>query len=144
MIVLKVVPYETHHLDAVCDREDTGTEATIKHIKESNGPAWTFIDGETIIGCGGLIVAWPGVGIVWSALSEDISRYGIALTKIAKRTIIDSMRAFELHRIEATVIAGNEKNIQWLRLLGFGPENGIARCYTSNRQDAVRFELVRD
>jgi hypothetical protein len=44
--------------------------------KERGGPAFTAMVGDKIIGCGGIVVMWSGVGMAWVAVSKDINPTG--------------------------------------------------------------------
>lgn len=37
----------------------------------------------------------------------------------------------------------NERNIKWMEALGFKSEGGVAHAYTTDKVDALRYEMVR-
>lgn len=140
----RLIPFQAEHLLAFQNRDTSVREELILGIKkERGGPAFTAVAGEFILGCGGVLLVWPGVGSAWMNLSEAVFLYRIWLTRTVKRALEDIMRAHNLHRLEAAVLANSERNRKWIESLGFRPEGGVARAYTQDRQDAVRYEMVR-
>lgn len=59
-----------------------------------------------------------------------------------KHIIRDTMRAFNLHRLE--MITSDEYR-KWGRVLGFTPEiDGAARLYTARKATMYRMEMIND
>jgi RimJ/RimL family protein N-acetyltransferase len=116
---------------------------TLAIEKQQSGPAMTGILGETMLGCAGIILPWPGMGLAWMVLSEQIGEHGLWMTKMVKRFLDDAIRCYGLHRLEAVVLSDNECNQKWIERLGFTRENGCARAYTQDRRDVIRYEWVR-
>ena len=100
--------------------------------------------GETILGCAGLILPWPGMGLAWMIISEEAGKHGFWMTKMVRYFLDDIIRCYGLHRIEAAVLVDNERNQRWIERLGFTRENGRARAYTQDRRDAIRYEWVKE
>lgn len=140
-----LVPFKAPHLVALQPRDEVGPDGWAQaRQKETMGPAFTLLDGDRILGCAGVVIAWPGVGLGWVVLTEEIRPYGLWLTRHVRCILRDIMRAYRLHRVEAAILCGNERNLRWAEAFGFRPEGGIARAYTSDRRDAVRYQLMRD
>lgn len=143
----KLIPFKAEHLMAFVNR-DTWTQSDWRGVLEKErNPSFTAVADDlfqTVIGCAGVIIIWPGVGIAWMNLSKEIESHGIWMTRTVKHILRDITRSFNLHRIEAVVLADNERNTKWIRLLGFTRENGTARKYTQDKMDSVRYELVED
>lgn len=140
----RIIPFRAEHLVAFQNRDTPVREELMLAIqKERGGPAYTGVAGEVILGCAGVIILWSGVGAAWMVLSDTAALYRIWLTRTVRRAMADVMRAYGLHRLEALVIADSERNQKWIEALGFRPEGGTAHAYTQDRQDAVRYELVR-
>lgn len=140
----RLIPFRAEHLLAFSNRDTPVQEEIALSIKkERGGPAYTGIAGEMILGCAGVVIMWQGVGAVWMSLSDTVGLYKIWFHRICRRALADIMRAYDLHRIEAVVRSDNERNRKWIEALGFKPEGGTAHAYTQDRQDAVRYELVR-
>lgn len=140
-----LVPFRAEHLTRLVNRDSSQREPwTLAIEKQTGGPAVTALDGDMILGCAGLLLPWPGIAIAWMVLSEQIGEHGVWMTKMVKRFLDDMIRCYALHRIEAVVLADNERNRRWIERLGFTRENGCARAYTQDRRNAIRYEWVRE
>lgn len=82
------------------------------------GPAFTALDGDTVLGCGGAAELWPGRACVWSLLSDSAGPHMRAIHR-AVSGFIDQL---PYRRIEALVDAGFEPGHRWVKLLGFACE----------------------
>lgn len=139
-----LIAFKADHLLAMVNRDTAGLEDwRFALARESGGPAYTAVVGDTLLGCGGVLLPWPGMGLAWLALTAEAGRYRVWLTRTARRVLADIMRAYELHRLEAVVRADNTRNRRWIEALGFARENGCARAYTTDRVDGIRYERVR-
>jgi hypothetical protein len=109
------------------------------------GPAWTAVlDGQPL-GCGGLVLPWPGVGIAWMVLSEEIHQHPLWLTRTVKQFLVDMTRIHHLHRVEAVALEESETNQAWLKRLGFTrEEHGRATAYLSDQRTMIRYERVKE
>lgn len=139
----RLAPFRAEHLMNLVDRDQHPAVTWDYAVElERGGPAYTGLVHEKVIACAGVRVMWPGVGGAWVAVGEDATPYTLWLTKIVKRVLADIIRTQKLHRVEAQVLADNERNLRWMKALGFQREGGVARAYTSDQRDMVRFELV--
>lgn len=77
--------------------------------------AYTALEGDEVLACGGIIDVWPGRGLGWMFLSQNAGRRMLSITRAVKRAI----EAYPLRRIEITVDDGFENGHQWARMLGF-------------------------
>ena len=139
----RLIPFKAEHLFAFTNRDGAtslGWKAAAS--KEEGGPAFTAIAGESMLGCAGVVIPWPGMGIAWVSMGAAALRYPLWVTRTVRRVLQDITRAHRLHRLEACVLAGSAVNRQWIEAIGFTRENGRARSYTADRQDAVRYEWV--
>jgi len=140
-----LIPFKAEHLSLVVNRDTTEQEPwALAQIKQDSGPALTGLYGEIILGCAGLILPWPGMGVAWMVLSEQIGGHGLWMTRMVRRFLDDASRNFHLHRVEALALADNTRNQHWIERLGFTRENGKARQYTPGRQDMIRYERVKE
>lgn len=112
-------------------------------VQQANaGPAITAWLGTQPIGCAGVVLVWPGVGMTWMAASDAMAEHGLWVTRIARAFLRDVIRAHRLHRLEAVALDESTRNQQWLRVLGFTDEGGLARCYLPDKRAVRRYELV--
>lgn len=138
-----LIPFRAEHLTGLLNRDGGLREPWSLAIEKQHGPAMTGILSETILGCAGVVLPWPGVGLAWMVLGEQVGEHGIWMTRMVRRFLDDVIRCHNLHRIEAVVLADNYRNQRWIERLGFTRENGCARAYTQNQRDAIRYEWVR-
>jgi len=76
------------------------------------------------------------------SVSDDIAEHGLWLTRLTRAFLRDIIRVHRLHRLEAVALDESVRNQQWLRVLGFAPEGGIAHAYLPDKRAVQRFELV--
>ena len=137
----RLVPFKVEHMLAFIDHHNyVLPEMRFADLKERGGPAFTAMLDNKVVGCAGVMVLWPGVGHAWLTVDKAMEKHGIWLTRIVRSILQDTMRALNLHRIEAVSINDH----RWLHVLGFHiEENSFARKYTQDKQDVVRYEIVK-
>lgn len=137
-----VRPFQVTDVQQLVNRDAPGQDMTMTVQQATAGPAFTAWVGQRPIGCAGVVLAWPGVGMAWMAVSDDIAEHGLWLTRIVRAFLRDIIRANRLHRLEAVVLEENTRNKQWLAVLGFAYEGGTAHKYLPDKRAVQRFELV--
>ena len=139
-----LIPFRAAHLMQFDAREVGGEDCRLlAELKERSGPAVTAIQDGVILGCGGVAVGWPGVGACWAHFSEALFRHRIWATRMTRGLLAEAVLAHRLHRLETTVLADSLANRRWAEALGFTPETGgLARAYTPDRQDVLRYERL--
>ncbi len=138
-----LIPFRAEHLVRFLNRDGPLDEQLWLLVqKESRGPAWTVMVDDRIIACGGVVIIWKGVGAAWIVFSETMPTHGLWMTRMTKRVLEDAVRIYNLHRLETMVEASNERYRRWVKVLGFTPENGVARAYTTDKKDTTRFERI--
>lgn len=138
-----LVPFQAEHLRYLINRDTGICDPWAMALQKMSGPALTAIDDGVVIGCAGIVVAWPGVGMAWMVLDAHIDQHGAWMTKMVRRFLNDAINYYRLHRIEAVVFADNSRNQRWIERLGFTRENGSARAYTQDQRDMIRYEWVK-
>ncbi len=138
-----LVPFVAEHLSDFKFREDVDMEALIKTavMVENRGPAFTGVCGGRVLGCGGIVPLWSGVGEAWSVFSDEISGHGFWLHRTVKRFIRDAMLGMDLGRLQISVRTDSERNIKWAEKLGFHNEGRMPR-YGHDGSDHFRFGLL--
>lgn len=141
---MRLVPFKAQHMLLFSNRDNVIQDIILHEQKEHLGPAFTgFTNEGKIVGCAGIMIMWPGVGIAWCAFAEDIREHGLWMTGMVKRVMQDVIRNHNLHRLEAVVLSDNMRNVKWIEALGFTrEENSVARKYTQDRKDVYRYEYV--
>lgn len=138
----EVRPFQVSDVEQIVNRDDPHADTWLTVQQAQAGPAFTAWVGATPIGCAGVVLAWPGVGMAWMALSEEIAAHGLWLTRVTRAFLRDIRRAHRLHRLEAVALEDSMRNQQWLRVLGFVDEGNVARCYLPDKRAIRRYELV--
>lgn len=136
-----LIPFKAEHLLSFVDKDGIHNMEAARQ-KEKGGPAFTAIVDNKIIGCGGVVIMWSGVGMAWVAVSKDIEQYGIWVTRTVKSCLHDITRALNLHRVEAVVLT--DGSYEWLEVVGFHLENSIAKRYTQDKRDVIRYEFLQE
>lgn len=128
---------------AVLNRDGStiDTELTIRQMH--SGPSFTAEVDGMVIGCAGVVIPWPGIGMCWMMLAKEAAHYALWLTRTTRRILADLCRAFGLHRLEAIALKDSDRNQRWFRALGFHAEqHGTAQAYFSDKRSIVRFERI--
>lgn len=107
----------------------------------AQGPAFTALDGEVVLGCGGAAELWPGRACVWSLLSESAGPHMMAITRAVRGFILQLPH----RRIEALVDCDFEAGHRWARLLGFKCETPLGmRSFTPDGRDVCLYARVQN
>lgn len=102
------------------------------------GGGWAALDGEKVLGCGGLVELAPGRAEAWALLAEDSGRALKAITQATRRFL----EAAPYRRIEAVTACEFPPGRRWATMLGFRFE-GVAEAYLDDGSDAERWVIVR-
>lgn len=130
---------------AILNRDGKQAEAESTLLQAAQGPSFTAEYDGVVLGCGGVVLMWPGVGACWMMLAEDIGSHGLWLSRTTRHFLATVKREANLHRLEAMAMHESVRNQAWLELCGFKREqNGIAQSYLPDKRSMVRFELVED
>lgn len=138
-------PFRPSDVARIVNRD--GGSVAIEAILEqaTQGPAVTATVEDRPIGCAGMVLPWPGVGMAWMLASEEIGEHGLWLTRTVKAFLFDMVQIHHLHRIEAVAVVDNQVNQAWLEALGFHVEQGgIARAFLADRRSVIRYEWVQE
>lgn len=144
---MKLVPFDPWHLVQMKRKETPDgvsflsiAQLLAKGKEKMNGPSYTlFNDDGRIVGCGGLVVLWNGVGEGWGVPADIIKDYGKEVYEASLNFIAEQRNVF--HRIQATVVCGFEIGEKYLTALGFEYE-GILRKYGADGKDHKMFSIV--
>lgn len=99
------------------------------------------IDGNPVAFIG-LVIAWRGMGTVWSITSDKIKRAPVSFHKIVLEKIEEYQRIFMLRRVQMFVRAEYAAGIKWAEALGFKNE-GLMAKFDQEGQDYFRFAKVK-
>ena len=94
--------------------------------------SYTLCADNLVIGCGGIVPLWEGVGEIWMVSSIHIERYKIEAIKQIL-TFLKSVGA-SFHRLQATVDTEDKRAVRFIEWLGFERE-GTLRKYGFSGSD---------
>jgi hypothetical protein len=81
--------------------------------------SFTALDGERVLGCGGVVPVWQGRAQAWAYLGRDLGPFMVPITRAVKRFLAEQ----SVRRIEAT--ASWHDGCRWLEMLGFKRETAV-------------------
>ncbi len=125
---MEIVPFEPEHLTQL--HPPLMTPAQLRSFVRAYrpcGPAFTIVQRDSVLGCGGVIVAGD-MGHAWAVLSDALRARPMVLHREVKRHLDQIDREFRLEQIFATVYEGFPAGRRWLERLGFR-EEGILTDY---------------
>jgi RimJ/RimL family protein N-acetyltransferase len=114
-----------------------------KHFMGLNLQGWakTALFEDKIMGIGGVIMHWPGVGEGWFALSKHAGEYKQAMVLCVIEVMDAAIAELKLHRLEAIVRVDFTECEKLLKKCGFVCE-GRMRQYTQDKIDAYLYVLI--
>lgn len=99
------------------------------------GMSFTALDGDTILGCAGVIEMWEGRAQAWAILSGKCGRNFVGI----HRAVASFLSLKQYRRLEATADINFEPGHKWLKMLGFAAETERMKFYLPNGADATMY-----
>ncbi|MBF0284553.1 MAG: hypothetical protein HQL51_08855 [Magnetococcales bacterium] len=146
MADLRVVPFEPGHLSGVQLRASarrglevlTQTFPMMGQLYAMGGPAWTLLDGERPLACGGMMRLWPGVAEGWVCPSDEVlSRFPMALVKAVRSGLEEGRVRLKLRRLQASIPVDEPWARRWAAHMGM-TEEGLMPAYGPDGRDQLR------
>jgi len=109
---------------------------------KEHGPAFTGVRDGRIIGCGGIMMLWPGVGEAWANLAPAVKHSPKDVLYCLRKGLEIISSAYELRRVQAIATPSFPESVRLLKHLGF-VEEGVMRGYWENGEDAVMMARVK-
>lgn len=118
-------------------------------IAAKNYPNWdlngwaktAIIDGQ-IVGVGGCVVYWEGVGEGWFCLSKKVLAHKIEILNCIKEIIEQAFSELKLKRMQVSERTDSPQTIKMAEALGFKRE-GLMKSYLPDGMDAYLYSMVR-
>lgn len=139
---MRVEPFDPAHVERLSVQpHQEGWRAEImttdlRALATAPNRAWSVLEGEDTLACGGFVDLGQGRGRAWALLS---TRPGmVALTRIVRRGI--ELSGFR--RIDCEVAANFQPARRWAEMLGFSYE-GTMRAWCYDGSDAELWAMVR-
>lgn len=127
--MIRLEPFRIEHVALLADpRGESGLYDTITGRMEywramaATGTAFTAFDGAVCLGCGGVVIPWPGVAEGWIWALPTVSRVPLELHHLVRRGMLHLERTYNLRRLSVEVRKGNDRAVRWVRALGFSYE----------------------
>lgn len=102
-----------------------------------DGIAETVLDGDEILAIFGVDLVWPGRGIIWALLSENI---GTRMTGVHHHAL-SFIESQNIKRLEAYVDVGFTPGHRWVEMLNFEVE-GYMRAFSPTGGDMVMYSRI--
>lgn len=107
-------------------------------------PAFTVIFDDKIVGVGGTIILWEGVGEFWLMLTKDCKRegiFGIVAFEAIKNKVDELIKEHKIRRAQCTVRTDFPKARKMVEALGFRQE-GIMLSYCPDKCDVWLYARI--
>lgn len=109
-------------------------------VEEYDGPAWSLVEGETVLASFGICKIEEGIGHLWAYISEDAKGHGRTMIKFGRKVI--GMAMSNYHRLQSNVRADKEEYVRFSEMLGLEKE-GLLRKATADKRDLWVFSKVK-
>ena len=107
------------------------------------GQGITVLHRNKVIGIFGSTPIWQGLEEAWFLVDEAVRRYGIAMTKVAKKFILLKFQEDSLNRLQITVRCTDVRAYKWAKCLGFS-DDGVMRRFGPDGSDYFLMSIVKD
>lgn len=107
-------------------------------------PAFTALLEGKIVGVGGMIILWEGVGEMWLMLTAECKRegvFGIMTFEAIKKKVDELIEEHKIRRAQCTVRVDFPKAKKMVIALGFTLE-GLMKCYCPDSADVWLFSRI--
>lgn len=143
---MKIVRFEAEHLQRLAlqkeqqwmrdllDRPEYGPALAL------SGPAFSAFEGDTLLGCGGVVEFGKHRAEVWALLSDAIGPRMKAVT----RAVRGWLAVCPYQRVEANVATHFDAGRRWITLLGFEQEGVEKRQFFADGRSALHFVRFKE
>jgi len=104
---------------------------------KSSETAFTCMDEDQPISCGGYDIMWPGVGQAWYLCVKNIKPMAVRGDKMK---FMELIKDSGLWRVQAPLIAGSKTTVRFAEYMGFEYEATLKK-YHMNKKDALMYIL---
>lgn len=102
------------------------------------GNSFSFVDGDDVLACAGVIPLWEGRGEAWTLLGANLKRHFLWI----HHRVVGYLEGAQIRRIEANIAADDPAAQQWIEYLGFKFE-GLMPAYWPGGRTAMRYARVK-
>lgn len=105
----------------------------------AEGTAWTWLEGDLILACGGIVPYSPMRAHLWSFISRHSGRHLLKMFRSAQALVAEQ----PFNRLEATTACDFKAGHKWLQMLGFTLETPRMIAYDINGKDHAMYVRIR-
>lgn len=140
--MIRVVPALFSHIKQLQQLEglfftgadsDDNTRAVVE-----KSTAFSAMDGDRVLGAGGVITQWPGVGTLWLMASSDFKKHPKVLLGITIEMVERIRERGHFHRLQAYVDPDDSRHIRFMEALGFTLEGRLVK-HTVDQRDHLLY-----
>ena len=125
--LISILPFQPRDIELIGppSHDIANFEAYRDHIPEYAswlkmwGPAFSAWDEDKVLGSAGLIRIAPWRASVWVYLGQDVLAKKFLLHRKIVRGLKQLVEEHNIHRLDAEVLATDERAISWIEKLGF-------------------------
>ncbi len=146
--VRQLIKFESKHIPQMEPR--LWDEASVLGIKdvsqftkiyESQGMSFTAMVDSKPIASGGVFVVWQGLGEAWTFTTKEVEKNPLFFHRSAYKVLHETIKEFDLRRVQTTVMEGHTTSQAWLERLGFVEESRMP-LYGPEGQTYIRFAML--
>jgi hypothetical protein len=138
-----VLPFEKEHLQRmVIQQRQQGLEHLLTeeiYAALANSQAYTALDEQEVLACGGTVELAPGRACAWAYVSANVGSRMKFVTKVAHRFLA----AAQFRRIEMDVDCDFPQAHRWAKMLGFNLECERRKSFTPDGRDCALYAMVK-
>lgn len=129
--------------DLECARQNPLDEAlkAFPALPRPEKPCFTGLVNGQVVGVGGIVTLWSGVGEAWIVLTKDILQNKVESYRCILR-MFKKMTKENYHRIQATVRVDFPQAIKMVEHLGFKREGKLI-AYCPDGEDSFIYAITR-
>lgn len=142
---MRIVPFEPDHLNRLLLQpsqavmQPTLTSQNYGENLAKSGPAFSLVDGDSVLACSGLIPQWDNRALAWALISAEAGSHFLAVHRGVKRAI----ELYPYRRIETAVKSDFSEGHRWMGILGFAKE-GTMRGYAPDGCDYDLYARIKN
>jgi hypothetical protein len=148
--MIRLIPFRKEHVDLLTDpKTEPGLYKTIQARKDywiamaASGTAFSAFNGDEFLGCGGIVIPWPGVAEGWIWALDSVSKLPLEVHLLVRRGMRLLEDWYDIKRLSVEVREDNVRGQRWVRALGFKYE-----CHMKKRgpdgETHMLYARVRD
>jgi hypothetical protein len=109
----------------------------------ARGPSFTGVYEGEIVGCGGVILFWKGVGEAWLITSPLVDKFRLTFAKTIHRKLEELIKSLDLERVQAIVDAEFKTGQKFIERMGFINETPSGMKKYIGGRTFYRYALIK-